>query len=381
MTQTVLLTIGRLPKALDFARSFHRAGWRVVVAEPFKQHLTGTSNAVAKSVVTPAPSAGKAAYLDALERIVREEGASLVLPLSEETMHVAHLSRPLPGGARLFAPEPERLLALHDKEKFVELAAGLGLGVPRAARLGTAEAAAIAATVDHVIKPVFSCSGKGVVFRKAGEPLPAVIKDRPNSRCVVQEKLDGAHFSTFSLAHEGQVQVTSVYRGTVMDGTVSVAFERVEAPAIEDWVSRFAAATGHSGFLSFDFITGPDEAPRAIECNPRVTSGVHYIATEALAPAILAPFTQPMPFKPTRKMQQFYPTLTEVQGSMFQRGFVEKLHHLRTSDEVTWDRADPMPFLTMPVSAWTIIAKSIAQQKRFGEVSTADISWFEDDRL
>jgi len=29
---SLLLTIGRLPKALDFARSFHAAGWRVVVA-------------------------------------------------------------------------------------------------------------------------------------------------------------------------------------------------------------------------------------------------------------------------------------------------------------------------------------------------------------
>ena len=41
MTGNLLLTLGRLPKALDVARGFADLGWRVVVAEPFKRHLAG----------------------------------------------------------------------------------------------------------------------------------------------------------------------------------------------------------------------------------------------------------------------------------------------------------------------------------------------------
>ncbi|MEN9755617.1 MAG: hypothetical protein RLZ07_1999, partial [Pseudomonadota bacterium] len=42
MTQSVLLTLGRLPKGLDIARSFHRAGWRVIIADPARDHLART---------------------------------------------------------------------------------------------------------------------------------------------------------------------------------------------------------------------------------------------------------------------------------------------------------------------------------------------------
>ena len=44
--KTVLLTLGRLPKALELARALRAAGARVLVAEPFAKHLTGTSRAV-----------------------------------------------------------------------------------------------------------------------------------------------------------------------------------------------------------------------------------------------------------------------------------------------------------------------------------------------
>ena len=56
MTGNLLLTLGRLPKALDVARGFADLGWRVVVAEPFKRHLAGASRAVAQSHRVTAPA-------------------------------------------------------------------------------------------------------------------------------------------------------------------------------------------------------------------------------------------------------------------------------------------------------------------------------------
>jgi hypothetical protein len=377
---TLLLTLGRLPKALDFARSFSMAGWRVVVAEPFATHLTGASRHVAASRVTPRPSDGKTAYLDALAAIARAEDARLILPVSEETMHVAHLAGRADVRARVFAPPPDRLLALHDKERFIELAAGHGLPTPATARLGTRAARDLARTRAHVIKPAFSCSGAQVALREAGAPLPEPGEGPWTARAVVQERLFGAHLSTFSILHEGRVQGTSVYRGTIMDGTVSVAFERVEAPAVEDWVARFGAATGHSGFASFDFILGADDVPRAIECNPRMTSGAHFFQTEDLAAALLEPFAAPLRFKPKRRMQQFYPALTAIQTNLRAPDLIGRLKILLGSDEATWDPRDPWPFVSMPMSAFTLIAAAMRERKRFGEIATADIAWFEGER-
>lgn len=375
---SLLLTIGRLPKALDFARSFHAAGWRVVVAEPFGRHLTGASNSVARSVTTPPPSASKAAYLEALLTIIREERIDLVLPLSEETMHVAHLHGRLPAGVRLFAPHPEILLPLHDKARFPVLARAHGLPVPATALLGTPEGARIATDGPFVLKPVLSCSGRGVSLHEAGAALPAP----GGSAMVVQRRLPGAHVSSFTLAHQGRVQVTVLYRGTVMAGTVAVAFERIARPDIAALIEDFVARLGHSGFISFDFIDDAEGQPQAIECNPRVTSGVHFVETADLAPGILAPFAQPLGLRRHSKMQQLYPTLTETQGSILTpRRYLHNVRQLFTSRDVTWDRTDPMPLISMPVTAFGIIRMAMAQRRTFGQVSTDDISWFEGERV
>jgi ATP-grasp domain len=369
--RTVLLTLGRLPKTLDFARAFKLAGWRVLVAEPFKSHLTGSSRAVDQCFMTPPPNPKTSEYLTALRDIIIREKVDLVLPVSEETMYVAHLAGSLPTSVRVYAPPPKPLLELHDKLVFNRLLVSLGIPAPTTEALDTPAAAALLAEMDVITKPILSCSGRGVSFHRRGDPLP-----KPEQGWLVQQRIDGAHVSTFSMAHEGRVQVTVVYRGTIMDNTVAVAFERIDMPVIDAWVQRFVAARHHSGFISFDFIIGADGVPMAIECNPRVTSGVHFIEPEDLAAAITAPFARPIRFRVGRKMQQFWPTLTKTQGSIHTPAIWRRnVGLLFSSRDVTWDWRDPKPLLAMPVTAFGIIWQSMRLGKTFGEIATEDISW------
>ncbi len=81
-------------------------------------------------------------------------------------------------------------------------------------------------------------------------------------------------------------------------------------------------------------------------------------------------------------MQQLYPTLTETQGSILTpRRYLHNVRQLFTSRDVTWDRTDPMPLISMPVTAFGIIRMAMAQRRTFGQVSTDDISWFEGERV
>jgi predicted ATP-grasp superfamily ATP-dependent carboligase len=375
MSQTVLLTLGRLPKALDFARAFHEIGWRVLVAEPAKSHMTGQSKAVTKSFVVPAPRDGKQAYLEGLAKIILDEKVDLVLPLSEETMHVAHLRPLVPEPVRIYVPQPEKLMALHDKAAFIALATSHGLPVPETAILGRDAAIELAARCDYVIKPVYSCSGRGVSLHQAGTPLPATWDEK----AIVQTQLSGDQFSTFGIADQGRIIINVVYRGTIMSGSVAVAFERVDHAGIDTWVSDFVAATGHSGFISFDFFVDSNGIARAIECNPRVTSGVHFIETLGLAEGILAPAEAHLTLKPKRPLMQFFSTLTEVQSCMFQKGFFAKVKAMWAAQDVSWRAGDPMPLLTLPIVAFPMLLTCIATGRSFGEVFTEDIAWFEGD--
>ncbi len=373
---TVLLTLGRLPKALDLARGFSKAGCRVLVAEPYGWTLAGASRHVAKEFKVPPPSKGKAAYLAALVDIVKREGVDLVVPVSEETMHVAHLAELLPQGVQLFTMPPDDVIALHDKARFIRAALAMGLTAPESAPLGSAEGEAIARSGAVVVKPVFSCSGKGLHILRSGEPLPPAD---PAGPAVVQRFVEGCEHSTCTIAQDGRVVATMVYRGAVMSGSVAVAFERIEAPAIHAWIKRFVAEARWSGFVSFDFIVDASGVPHAIECNPRATSGVHFWEPEDIAHAVLDPrWSGPVRVRRYRKLQQFYACLTETQGAMLRgSGFFASLKHLVTTRDVSWDGRDPWPFLSMILTSWPIIWQAITKGARFGEVATEDIGWYE----
>ena len=125
---TALVTLGRLPKALDIARALHGAGWRVLVAEPFVRHLTGASNAVSRSIQVTAPTLDGQAYLQELRQIIAAESVDLVVPVSEETMHVAALHD---CGVRVFTMPPDIVRYLYDKLGFIQFSQSLGLTVPR----------------------------------------------------------------------------------------------------------------------------------------------------------------------------------------------------------------------------------------------------------
>ncbi|MEL6735858.1 MAG: hypothetical protein AAFO98_08275, partial [Pseudomonadota bacterium] len=284
--KTALVTLGRLPKGLDICRALSAAGWRVVVAEPSSKHLCGLSCSVSKSIVTPAPNDDAAAYQQALLRIVADEGVSLVVPVSEEIMHASRIVPSLPDGVRWFGLDHDALLPLHDKFRFNRLAASLGLSVPQTDLLGSDAARALVADGDVIVKPALTCSGQGLERLAKG----AVLPDAPAEDVLVQRALTGSHSSTFSVAHEGRVIGTVVYRPVVVSDTVAVAFERLtSALQQENWTARFIAQTKHTGFISFDFIDNEDGAPCAIECNPRATSGIHFVTPESLASAVLEP--------------------------------------------------------------------------------------------
>lgn len=80
--QTVLISGGKMTKALQLARAFHSAGHRVVLVESAKYRLTGHrfSNAVDAFHCVPEPTAP--GYAEALLDIVRQEGVDVFVPVS-----------------------------------------------------------------------------------------------------------------------------------------------------------------------------------------------------------------------------------------------------------------------------------------------------------
>ncbi|MEM0908676.1 MAG: ATP-grasp domain-containing protein, partial [Pseudomonadota bacterium] len=220
---TVLLTLGRLPKGLELARCLHRAGCRVLVAEPFGLHLCKISRAVSRSFRVTSPNEDPAAYASDLTAIIDAEGVDLVVPVSEEVLYVARVAEGYDGKARFVCPPLKTVLALHDKSAFIETAQSLGLAVPETARADTEEARQILASGEAVMKPALGCAGSKLSFH-APQTLPhesALTNDM-----IVQRRIRGREVSVLSLARDGEVLMSTTYEGLVHSGTVAVAFRR-----------------------------------------------------------------------------------------------------------------------------------------------------------
>lgn len=373
--KTVLLTLGRLPKGLDLARCLAQAGWRVIVAEPGVRHLCGSSNAVSASFRVPSPAEDPEAYLAKLLKIVSREEVDLVLPVSEEILHVAALHGRLPATVSLAAMPLDRLLAVHGKLSFVEVCQRSGLSVPDTFRLSDPQAAGLVSNYDVVIKREYSCAGVGLESLPAGSKLPT--RDKPRD-WLVQQRIKGRELCSFSIAHEGRALATVVYRGTVVSGTVAVCFERIDdQDEVLRWVNSFITGSRVSGFIGLDLIVDESGAVFGLECNPRATSGLHFFEPEDLAQAVTDPANcEAVRFREQRLMQQFYPCLTETQLSLFRwQEFKHNLGQLVRAKDVSWELADPLPFLLLPFTAWSILSKTLFGGMSFGEAATWDIEW------
>jgi hypothetical protein len=331
------------------------------------------SRAVARSHRIAAPADGTDRYLEDLSRVIAAERIDLVVPVSEETPHVAFLHGRLPTGTTLFTMPPGDVLRLHDKHGFVRRAATLGLTVPETHPLGDPAADRLARSGPVVVKPVHSCSGRGVRMLPGGAELPPPDPDAP---AIVQRYVAGDEYSSCSIAHDGRISSTVVYRAAQKSGSVAVVFERVGHPAIEDWIRRFVVAERWSGFIAFDIVVDRDGVPWGIECNPRATSGLHFWRRDEIARAVLDPRHSPR-LRPETRLQQFYPALTETQMSLFRGGaFAANLRRLLTTRDVSWEWRDPLPFLTMTATSWPIIRMAMARGVPFGEVATLDVGWY-----
>ena len=375
--ETVLITLGRLPKGLELARALADAGCRVVVADPFGWHLTRLSRSVARSVRVTAPNEDVEAFRRDLLAVVAAEAVTRVVPVSEEIFHVAALADRLPAGVGLHAMDPELLLALHDKLAFARRLVELGLPGPATFAADDPAAHAFAARAPFVVKPARASSGHGLSLHGPGEPIP----ERGHA-AVVQARLPGEECSTFSITHAGRVLGTVVYRALVLSGTVAVCFERVTAPEAEllAWIETFAARTAFSGFLAFDFRRDADGRFLPMECNPRSTSGIHFVEPADLARALLDPASlRTLRLREETVLQQFFPALTATQAAAL-RGepWRRNLRWLLRCRDVSWQRSDPLPFLLMTPASWPILARTIFGGMSFGEATTVDVGWYDE---
>ncbi|WIM89001.1 ATP-grasp enzyme [Candidatus Mycobacterium wuenschmannii] len=280
--RTVLITGGKMTKALQLARSFHRAGHRVILADTAKYRFTGHRFSKAVDAFYCIPEPGGASYDSVLFDIVRYEAVDTVIPVSSPAASVpdARAHYFLDGLCEVMHGAEDTVRMLDDKAEFSKVAVALGLRVPSWIRV----------TDPQQILNFEFLEGRSYVLKRiAYSPvgrldLPRLSRQTPQLNValarwlpisaedpwILQEFIAGREYCTHGTAIEGSLQVHVCSESSASQ----LNYAMVDRPEIRSWVERFVSGLGVTGQFSFDFIEAADGEAYAIECNPRTHSAI-----------------------------------------------------------------------------------------------------------
>ena len=352
--RTVLLTGGKMTKALALARAFHRAGHRVVLAEARKYRFTGHrfSRCVDRFYTVPPPAA--ADYATALLEIVRAEHVDVYVPVcSPAASYYDALAAPLLAPhCEVLHADADMVARLDDKFAFPRLGASLGLPVPDTQLVTSVE------QVDHAVadgdRPpyVLKSIAYDPVHRLDLTPLPratradthAFAATKPiaaDNPWIVQTLVRGREYCTHGTVRDGRLQVWACCPSSAFQ----VNYEMVDKPAIEAWVRGFVEPLRLTGQVSFDFMETDDGAVFPIECNPRTHSAITmFYDSPDLARAYLDDTGETL--VPTATSRPTYWLYHELWRMISAPATIpERLRVVLRGTDAIFDRHDPLPFL------------------------------------
>lgn len=362
--RTVLISGGKMTKALQLARSFHAAGHRVVLVESAKYRWTGHrfSRAVDRFHVVPEPTAP--GFADALLDVVRREGVDVFVPVSSPASSVpeADARKLLDGVCEVVHVDPATVRMVDDKVEFAAFAASLGLRVPDSHRITDARQ-----IEEFDFVPGRSYILKRIAYNPVGRmdltPLTCETPERnaafaqslgitADDPWVLQEFIAGREYCTHGTVRDGRLQVY----GCCESSAFQINYAHVDKPEILDWVERFASALNVTGQLSFDFIEAADGHVYAIECNPRTHSAITMFYDHPDLAAAYLDDGHPM-ITPTVTARPTYWLYHEVWRLLTRPGRLRRLRTLATGTDAILARWDPWPFfavhhLQMPSQLW-----------------------------
>ena len=360
--QNILITGGKMTKALQLARSFQAAGHRVILIETHKYWLSGHrfSQAVDKFYTVPAPEKNSDGYCQAILKIVREENIDAFIPVSSP---VASYYDALAG--QLIAPycqvihfSPEVTKLLDDKFTLCQKALSLGLSAPKAFQITQPQ---------QILDFDFSTDGSKYLLKSINynsvsrldmtqlpfEGMEDYVRNLPitqDNPWIMQEFITGQEYCTHSTVRQGEIRLHCCSKSSPFQ----VNYDHIEKPEIYDWVEKFVKELKLTGQISFDFIQTEDGTIYPIECNPRTHSAITMFYNHpGLANAYLkdnktkneVPIVPLPDSKPTYWLYHEIWRLTEVKSWSDLSLWTKKI---TKGKEALFQLSDPLPFLTVP---------------------------------
>ncbi len=271
----------------------------------------------------------------------------------------------------------ELIHRLHHKGLFAALTQTFMLRSPETHLLNDENAihALAAQASDWVFKPAYSRFAVNTLIRPSSAQL-LKVKPTKAQPWVAQRFIAGQEFCTYSLLVNGQLTAHACYQPRYRVGQgAGIYLQAATDPAIHEFVREFGRATQYTGQVGFDFMQDALGQCHVLECNPRATSGVHFLADAPaqLVHALLgtdsfsdiAPSTQP-------HMVGLAMLLFAASRNVFSKVFWQDF---KRAQDVIVQSHDYGPFLSQPLSLIELAWIAITNRQALLDATTDGIAW------
>jgi len=272
----ILVTGLRIPASLDLAKNLHTNGNLVYGLDSLRFPFYKGSRYLKRTFWVPAPSKNIEIYAEHLIRIIREYQIDLLIPTCEDIFYVSHLKSRLDSECHVFCDSFQLLKKLHHKYEVFEMARDLGVTIPQTYLLDSRkQLEQFESNLSKwIFKPVFSRFASEVLIAPSPCKLNKINLD--SQQWVAQEYIEGIEYSSYSIARQGNLNAHCCYQPSYRLGKgAGIYFIPHHNKVIQDFVSAFIKKHHFTGQIGFDFIVKNEEV-YLIECNPRITSGLHF---------------------------------------------------------------------------------------------------------
>ena len=365
-SKKVLITGGKMTKALQLARLFNQAGHEVTLVETDKYWLSGHrfSFAVKNFYTVPAPEKDTPGYCQGLLDIVKRENIDLVIPVSSPvaSYYDSVAKTKLQDYCEVLHFDPEVTKMLDDKYSLCQKALELGLSAPKSFTITNPQ---------QVLDFDFASDGNKYILKSIQydsvtrldltqlpfEGMENYVRSLPiseNRPWTMQQFITGQEYCTHSTVRNGKIRLHCCSKSSPFQ----VNYEHVDNPQIFAWVKEFVSKLNLSGQISFDFIQTEDGTVYPIECNPRTHSAITMFYNHpGVANAYLtdgenedeAPITPLSNSRPTYWTYHELWRLTGIRSFEDLQAWIKKVTQ---GTDAIFQLNDPLPFLM--VHHWQI---------------------------
>lgn len=388
----ILILGTRSPASLTWARLLTQTGYRVHTADSLRFPLSRFSNSSFTYTRLPPPRQQPRQWLKELIQLLVQLNIHTIIPNCEEVFYLAAANSIIQQAhpCQFFTSSITLLEQLHHKGHFAELTQNWPITVPETvlltdqAKLEIFKQQKFPTDKQWVFKPAYSrFATRTLICPQTSEYNQ--INPTTHQPWIAQQYIQGKEYCSYSIIQHGQLIAHSCYHPKYRVGQgAGIYFSPAQQPKIREFIKYFATQTQYHGQVGFDFIQDAAGKLYVIECNPRATSGIHFLSQlpQIIQTAIVNAVMQVDTEIVTNQVQMDY-----MQPAMHNIAMLctpQLWRHLVTAvfwqdyknaQDVVWKKTDMLPYCAQIITTIELLIRATASNIGPLAATTLDIEW------